>query len=92
METHKFTMLLDPERELEFNQFMGLNYDWYKYMEALEAFSRLYPETLFCLEHEGDLIGEHDRVYAKNGKAIVVTPELTWKSHYDMEIKLEEVV
>ena len=91
MDGHKFTLILGSEHEAEFKKFHELG-EWYKYQEALEDFSICYPDTLFCLEHEGELIGEHDRVYAKNGKSMPVTPELHWRSHYDMEIKLEEVV
>jgi len=51
---------------------------WYDYQENMITLSKLYPDTLFEVDGDGEESGDVWKHYFKNGKDKKIQPEMRW--------------
>jgi hypothetical protein len=59
---------------------------WYDHVKDMKSYSLKYPDTVFCLEGEGEETGDIWKAYFKNGKMFKTKAIMTFESYDESKL------
>lgn len=60
---------------------------WYEHEKDMKAYSLKYPNTVFCLEGEGEESGDVWKKYFKNGKSLYAKAKMIFEEFDESKLR-----
>ncbi len=67
--------------------YMMINGKWYDFALDMKQLSLEFPDTIFCLEGDGEENGDVWKAYYKNGKAQMCPAQITFEPFDESKLK-----
>ena len=67
--------------------YLAYEVKWYEHEKHLKLLSEKYPNTLFSVERIGEEYPDIERIYAKDGKVLSLTPSIIWPEFKEEDLK-----
>ena len=69
------------EEYTDYNNVFGEEIKWYNCHEDMIAYSKKYPNTVFCITGEGEEAGDLWKTYFKNGQSQQVKAKIVYDEY-----------